>query len=251
VPSSAWQQGFAAGATGLSVHALVGTRRSACDPAVLQVGECGLATVVHICAHRQHSALRTSGTFVGTTHRLFYRAWLQVRLSHRQAPRRLHFCEAAAQRRGFEAQLGLARAARLPLFLHMRAAAPDFLDIMRRAAPGAGPAAPSAGGAERGMEEEARACVGVVHSFTGARAELDELLALRPPLAIGTLHGGMFVEGQTSDSTATRDRCAAWRHMFEGSGVRFHTHGIAARCRRQAASGACRLGYIHIQHTLR
>ena len=85
--------------------------------------------------------------------------------------RRLHFCDAAAQRRGFEAQLGLARHAGLPLFLHMRAAAADFTDIMRRSA-----------GVDPGGE---RAYRGVVHSFTGTVEELWELLALQPPLAIG------------------------------------------------------------------
>lgn len=89
------------------------------------------------------------------------------------ACRRLHFCDAEAQRRGFEAQLGLARHAGLPLFLHMRAAAADFTDIMRR----------SAGG---GWGEE-RAYRGVVHSFTGSVEELRALLALQPPLAIGAL----------------------------------------------------------------
>ncbi|KAK9833270.1 hypothetical protein WJX81_001539 [Elliptochloris bilobata] len=89
---------------------------------------------------------------------------------------RLHFCDAAAQRRGFEAQLGMARAAGLPLFLHMRAAAADFVDIMRRhhaASPGSGG---SLGGRQVG---------GVVHSFTGTVAQLGELLALQPQLAIG------------------------------------------------------------------
>jgi len=160
---------------------------------VLQAGHCGHAAVnVHVDSiPHQRASVQI------TTHRSLHHACvLQVPPSHRQAPRRLHFCDAAAQRRAFEAQLGLAAAARLPLFLHMRAAAPDFLDIMRRAAPGAGPAAPSGGGAEAVMEEgtveEARACAGVVHSFTGARVELDALLALRPPLAIGALHGGML-----------------------------------------------------------
>ena len=83
---------------------------------------------------------------------------------------RLHFCDAAAQRRGFEAQAQLARAAGLPLFLHMRAAAADFVDIMRRSA---------------GVDRGGPAFRGVVHSFTGTVGELGELLALQPPLAIG------------------------------------------------------------------
>lgn len=44
---------------------------------------------------------------------------------------RLHFCDAATQQRFFPVQLDLARALQLPLFLHSRAAADDFLDIMR------------------------------------------------------------------------------------------------------------------------
>ena len=86
--------------------------------------------------------------------------------------RRLHFCDAVAQRRGFEAQLGLARHAGLPLFLHMRAAAADFMDIMRCSAAG---------------DPGARVFCGVVHSFTGTVEELGALLALQPPLAIGAL----------------------------------------------------------------
>ena len=87
--------------------------------------------------------------------------------------RRLQFCDAATQRRFFEAQLGLAVAAGLPLFLHMRAAAADFVEVMRR----------NAGGLTR--RRRAGKCAGVVHSFTGTREELDAVLALDPPLAIG------------------------------------------------------------------
>ena len=46
-------------------------------------------------------------------------------------PCRLQFCDAATQRRWFAAQLReLAAATRLPLFLHLRAAADDFLEIV-------------------------------------------------------------------------------------------------------------------------
>ena len=86
---------------------------------------------------------------------------------------RLQFCDAATQRRFFEAQLGLAVAAGLPLFLHMRAAAADFVEVMRR----------NAGGLTQ--RRRAGECAGVVHSFTGTREELDAVLALDPPLAIG------------------------------------------------------------------
>ena len=42
---------------------------------------------------------------------------------------RLHFCDAATQRKWFSAQFALAAATRLPMFLHLRAAAADFLTI--------------------------------------------------------------------------------------------------------------------------
>ena len=44
---------------------------------------------------------------------------------------RLQFCDKAAQKRGFAAQFALAAASRLPMFLHMRAAADDFAAIVR------------------------------------------------------------------------------------------------------------------------
>ncbi len=45
---------------------------------------------------------------------------------------RLQFCSADVQRRQFERQLDLAEITGLPLFLHSRAAAQDFSDILRR-----------------------------------------------------------------------------------------------------------------------
>ena len=74
---------------------------------------------------------------------------------------RLHFCGEEAQRRGFGAQLRLARATGLPLFLHNRNTAGAFAALMRAhvaAAPGA--------------------AAGVVHSFDGDAAELAELVGL-------------------------------------------------------------------------
>lgn len=46
---------------------------------------------------------------------------------------RLHFCDAETQRAGFAAQFALAREARLPMFLHLRAAAADFAAALRDA----------------------------------------------------------------------------------------------------------------------
>ena len=50
----------------------------------------------------------------------------------RAASRRLHFCDAETQRRYFARQFELARSSGLPMFLHLRAAAADFLDIVER-----------------------------------------------------------------------------------------------------------------------
>ncbi|GFR44457.1 hypothetical protein Agub_g5717, partial [Astrephomene gubernaculifera] len=78
---------------------------------------------------------------------------------------RLHFCDAPSQRRHFEGQFQLARESGLPMFLHLRAAAGDFLDIVRR----------HAADMPRG---------GVVHSFDGSAEEAAAVLQL-PQLAIG------------------------------------------------------------------
>jgi TatD DNase family protein len=43
---------------------------------------------------------------------------------------RVQFCPPDIQRQYFEKQFAIAEATRLPLFLHMRAAADDFIDIM-------------------------------------------------------------------------------------------------------------------------
>lgn len=57
----------------------------------------------------------------------------------RPTSRRLHFCDAATQRTYFARQFELARSSGLPMFLHLRAAAADFLDIVQQHAGGAGP----------------------------------------------------------------------------------------------------------------
>lgn len=45
---------------------------------------------------------------------------------------RLHFCDAATQREWFGRQFALAKSSGLPMFLHLRAAAGDFLDIVQQ-----------------------------------------------------------------------------------------------------------------------
>ncbi|XP_031397505.1 putative deoxyribonuclease TATDN1 isoform X3 [Punica granatum] len=64
---------------------------------------------------------------------------------------RLHFCPAEIQKKYFEKQFELAYATKLPMFLHMRAAAEDFCEIVER--------------------NKDRFCAGVAHSFTGTSEE--------------------------------------------------------------------------------
>lgn len=77
---------------------------------------------------------------------------------------RLQFCDAQSQRRGFEMQFELSRRSGLPMFLHLRGAADDFLQLVQAHASDF-PAA-------------------VVHSFDGTRDELERVLAL-PQLHVG------------------------------------------------------------------
>ncbi|XP_002987836.2 putative deoxyribonuclease TATDN1 [Selaginella moellendorffii] len=69
---------------------------------------------------------------------------------------RLKFCPADVQRRYFEKQFYLAEVTGLPMFLHMRAAATDFCEIIQA--------------------NQQRFPAGVVHSFTGTADERDRLL---------------------------------------------------------------------------
>ncbi|KAL8425463.1 hypothetical protein Efla_002584 [Eimeria flavescens] len=71
---------------------------------------------------------------------------------------RLRFCDAATQKQCFELQLGLSYTSGLPLFLHMRNAADDFLAILKK------------------NEKLWRAAGGVAHSFTGTAEEARLLL---------------------------------------------------------------------------
>eukprot|EP00897_Mesotaenium_endlicherianum_P010571 jgi/Mesen1/9542/ME000064S08889 len=71
---------------------------------------------------------------------------------------RLHFCPPDVQRKYFERQFDLAEATQLPMFLHLRAATDDFLDIVER--------------------NKHRFVAGVVHSFTENAADRDRVLAV-------------------------------------------------------------------------
>ena len=79
---------------------------------------------------------------------------------------RLHFSDAETQRRHFRSQLALAKKYHLPLFLHVRAAHDDFVQILR----------------EEGFGEDGGRAVGgrggVVHSFTGRTKEMKEFVSL-------------------------------------------------------------------------
>ncbi|GAA0163222.1 endodeoxyribonuclease [Lithospermum erythrorhizon] len=77
---------------------------------------------------------------------------------------RLHFCPSDIQKKYFEKQFDLAYATKLPMFLHMRAAADDFCEIV-------------------GQQQD-RLCAGVAHSFTGNADERDKLLSF-PNIYIG------------------------------------------------------------------
>ncbi|XP_021892423.1 putative deoxyribonuclease TATDN1 isoform X2 [Carica papaya] len=70
---------------------------------------------------------------------------------------RLHFCPADIQKKYFEKQFDLAYATKLPMFLHMRAAAGDFCEILER--------------------NKDRFGAGVTHSFTGSTEDREKLLS--------------------------------------------------------------------------
>ncbi|KAL7414391.1 Mg-dependent DNase [Mrakia frigida] len=80
---------------------------------------------------------------------------------------RLHFCPSSIQKTHFLSQLSLARTHSLPLFLHSRAAHRDFIDILRS------------------RSEDWKARGGVVHSFTGTKEEMEEILELDRSLFVG------------------------------------------------------------------
>ena len=71
---------------------------------------------------------------------------------------RLDYCPASKQLEYFELQFELAQASNLPMFLHMRAAASDFIDVIRR--------------------NRHKFGQGVVHSFTDSWETAQRLLGL-------------------------------------------------------------------------
>jgi TatD DNase family protein len=79
---------------------------------------------------------------------------------------RLFFADAETQRKHFKSQLSLAKKHHLPLFLHSRAAHADLVRILK----------------EEGFGEDGGKAVGgrggVVHSHTGPKEEVDELVAM-------------------------------------------------------------------------
>eukprot|EP00892_Ulva_mutabilis_P006224 jgi/Ulvmu1/3974/UM182_0002.1 len=120
---------------------------------------------------------------------------------------RLQFCDAATQRRWFAAQFDLVHEFRLPMFLHMRAARADFVDIL--------------------SQHLSVFQGGVVHSFTGSVEDAEEVLAVD-----GRVHVG--INGCSMKTEANLDALATVpldRLMLE-------TDAPWCDCRRTHASAA-------------
>ncbi|EPS70402.1 hypothetical protein M569_04356, partial [Genlisea aurea] len=88
---------------------------------------------------------------------------------------RLHFCPADVQKRYFAKQFEMAYETKLPMFLHMRAAADDFCNILE--------------------QNKNRFCWGVVHSFTDGARDRDRLLSFT----------NLFIAGVNGCSLKTRE----------------------------------------------
>uniref|UniRef100_A0A7S0YMN6 TatD related DNase n=1 Tax=Polytomella parva TaxID=51329 RepID=A0A7S0YMN6_9CHLO len=131
---------------------------------------------------------------------------------------RLHFCSAETQKKYFEIQLALVCHSGLPMFLHMRAAAQDFAEILSRyytnaaqttltpscifsSVPSPNPSSPSPTSSSPSPLLPAFCpSSGVVHSFTGTLDEALSILALHPSLFIGL--NGCSLRTQESLSVA-------------------------------------------------
>ncbi|CAO1631007.1 unnamed protein product [Sympodiomycopsis kandeliae] len=100
---------------------------------------------------------------------------------------RLHFAPKETQQRHFASQLSLAARFALPLFLHSRACAEDFVEILKPRISelaaaigvdaGPAPALPQELTAAHGSGSAALR-IGVVHSFTGSMEEMKQLVDL-------------------------------------------------------------------------
>ena len=103
---------------------------------------------------------------------------------------RTQFCDRTTQLRWFERQFELSEATGLPMFLHMRAAAEDFTDVVLR--------------------NRHRFSAAVVHSFTGTAEEADALLAIE-----GVYIGINGCSLRTSESLEVAKNLPADRIMLE------------------------------------
>ena len=113
---------------------------------------------------------------------------------------RLHFSPADVQKKHFAAQLTLAAQVKLPLFLHSRAAHNDFVEIIQPHIEHIHSALSSQCTVSHKDDAQAKR-VGVVHSFTGTIAEVQQLLDL-----------GLFI-GINGCSLKTSDNLQVLQHI--------------------------------------
>jgi TatD DNase family protein len=150
-----------AAAAGVDTLVVTGTSLAgsaeAADLAAAGAGA-GTQAALHATAGvHPHHAAQTAGDWVAELRALAGRPGV-VAIGECGLDFNRNFSPRADQVRCFEAQLALASALRLPVFLHERDAHDAFLGILR--------------------EHRPALRVGVVHCFTGTRAQLDALLAL-------------------------------------------------------------------------
>jgi TatD DNase family protein len=100
---------------------------------------------------------------------------------------RLQFCSKETQLKYFEAQFELVEKTGLPLFLHMRNACDDFIEVVKRNRhkfsyaqlhPHQQPRLDSHALSRRSQNRALMRRNGVVHSFTGTMEEMQALVAL-------------------------------------------------------------------------